>query len=106
VTKRKICVWEVGKCIGYNGIMTTSTLLHQLFESVGNCLSLEAASKLRALPVSDELQAQLDQWAEQNMEGRLGSDERQQYEAILRALNFVSVLQAKAKRITEEIAGS
>lgn len=86
--------------------MTTSTALHELFDSVGNCLSLEAASKLRALRVSDELQAQLDLWADANMEGRLGSDHRQQYEAILRAINFVSVLQAKAKRITEEISGA
>ena len=86
--------------------MTTSTALHELFDSVGNCLSLEAASKLRALRVSDELQAQLDLWADANMAGRLGSDERQQYEAILRAINFVSVLQAKAKRMTEEISGA
>jgi hypothetical protein len=53
---------------------------------------LEAASKLQALRVSNELQSQLDLWADANMEGRLGSDERQQYEAILRALNFVSAL--------------
>ncbi|MCY3011982.1 MAG: hypothetical protein NTY42_19455 [Planctomycetota bacterium] len=72
--------------------MTTSTALHELFDSVGNCLSLEAASKLQALRVSNELQSQLDLWADANMEGRLGSDERQQYEAILRALNFVSAL--------------
>jgi hypothetical protein len=78
--------------------MTTSTALHELFDSVGNCLSLEAASKLRALRVSDELQAQLDLWADANMEGRLGSDERQQYEAILRAINFVSVLQVGVSR--------
>ncbi|MCY3011757.1 MAG: hypothetical protein NTY42_18305 [Planctomycetota bacterium] len=77
--------------------MTTSTALHELFDSVGNCLSLEAASK-RALRVSDELQAQLDLWADANMEGRLGSDERQQYEAILRAINFVSVLQVGVSR--------
>ena len=78
--------------------MTTSTALHELFDSVGNCLSLEAASKLRALRVSDELQAQLDLWADANMEGRLGSDERQQYEAIIRAINFVSVLQVGVSR--------
>ena len=82
--------------------MTTATALHQLFDSVGNCLSLEAASKLRELRVTDELQSQLDVWASQNSEGALGADEREQYESILRALNFVAVLQAKAKRIAEE----
>ena len=80
--------------------MTSATALHQLFDSVGNCLSLDAASKLRELRVTDELQDQLDTWATQNSAGDLNADDRQQYEAILRALNFVAVLQAKARLIS------
>jgi len=38
--------------IGYNAYMTSATALHQLFDSVGNCLSLEAASELRELRVT------------------------------------------------------
>jgi hypothetical protein len=79
--------------------MTSATAIHQLFDSVGNCLTLDVASKLQNLRVTDELQSQLDDWATRNSEGELSSEERQQYEAILRALNFVAVLQAKAKRI-------
>jgi len=71
-----------------NDSMTTATALHQLFDSVGNCLSLEAASKLQELRITDELQSQLDVWASKNSEGVLEADERQQYEAIQRALNF------------------
>ena len=82
--------------------MTSSTALHQLFDSVGNCLSLDAATKLRKLRVTDELQDQLDTWAEQNSAGELNAYDREQYESILRALNFVAVLQAKAKLISEE----
>ena len=72
--------------------MTSATALHQLFDSVGNCLSLDAASMPRALRVTDELQVQLDTWATQNSACDLNADDRQQYEAILRALNFVAVL--------------
>jgi len=79
--------------------MTSATALHQLFDSVGNWLSMEAASKLCELKVIDELQDQLDTWATQNSAGDLHADDRQQYEAILRALNFVAVLQAKARLI-------
>ncbi len=86
--------------------MTSATALHQLFDSVGNCLSMEAASKLRELRVTDELQDQLDTWATQNSAGELDADDRQQYEAILRALNFVAVLQAKARLISEESTGT
>lgn len=92
--------------MGYNAFMTTATALHQLFDSVGNCLSLEAASKLQKLRVSDELQSQLDSWATQNSEGVLEAEEKQQYKAILRALNFVAVLQAKAKHMADEASGS
>jgi len=86
--------------------MTSATALHQLFDSVGNCLSLEAASKLREMRLTDELQDQLDTWATQNSAGELNADDRQQYEAILRALNFVAVLQAKARLISEEPTGT
>ncbi len=86
--------------------MTSATALHQLFDSVGNCLSLDAAFKLRALRITDELQDQLDTWATQNSAGDLNADDRQQYEAILRALNFVAVLQAKARLISEESTGT
>ena len=92
--------------MGYTKHMTNSSALHQLFDSVGNCLSLEAASKLLKLRVTDELQSQLDSWATRNSEGVLEAEERQQYEAILRALNFVAVLQAKARHIAEESSGS
>ena len=86
--------------------MTASTALHQLFDSVGNCLSLDAATKLRKLRVTDELQDQLDTWAEQNSAGELNAHDREQYEAILRALNFVAVLQSKARLISEDSTGT
>ena len=92
--------------MGYNDSMTTATALNQLFDSVGNCLSLEAASKLQKLRVTDELQSQLDSWAMKNSEGILDAEEREQYEAILRTLNFLAILQAKAKHIAEEASGS
>jgi len=48
---------------GYDACMTSATALHQLLDSVGNCLSTEVASKLCELKVTDELQDQLDTWA-------------------------------------------
>ena len=54
---------------GYDACMTSATALHQLLDSVGNCLSTEVASKLCELKVTDELQDQLDTWATQNSAG-------------------------------------
>lgn len=44
---------------------------------LGNDLSIEAASKLRAPRISEDLQAQLDSWAIQNSEATLGTEARQ-----------------------------
>lgn len=92
--------------MGNNGPMTIATALDEIFNSVGSCLSVEAASKLRDLRISEALQSQLDSWAVKNSEGKLGNEERQQYESILRTLNFVAVLQAKARKIAEQSSGS
>ena len=86
--------------------MTSATAIHQLFDSVGNCLSLDAASKLQQMRVPDNVQTQLDEWATKNTEERLGAGEREDYEAILRTLNFISILQAKARRISADANGS
>ena len=92
--------------MGNNVAVTTATALDEIFNSVGSCLSVEAASKLRDLRISEALQSQLDSWAVQNSEGKLGNEERQQYESILRTLSFVAVLQAKARKIAEQPSGS
>lgn len=76
-----------------------TTTLDALFDSVGQCLTVDTASKLTKLSLPESLQHQLDDWAERNSQGTLGEDERDQYEAMLRALNFIAVLQAKARRI-------
>jgi len=75
------------------------TTLDKLFDSVGECLTVDTASKLTNLSLPESLQQQLDDWADRNSLGQLGNDERSQYEAMLRALNFIAVLQAKARRI-------
>jgi hypothetical protein len=49
--------------MGNNVPMTTATALDEIFNSVGSCLSVEAASKLRDLRISEALQSQLDSWA-------------------------------------------
>ncbi len=79
--------------------MATTTTLDKLFDSVGECLTVDTASKLTNLSLPDSLQQQLDDWAGRNSLGQLSEDERNQYEAMLRALNFIAVLQAKARRI-------
>lgn len=73
--------------------------IHTLFDSVGDCLTLDTANRLSKFSISDALQQQIDDWADKNLLGELSEMEKQQYEATLRALNFVAVLQSRARRV-------
>ena len=84
---------------GNNGPMFTSITIDKLFDTVGECLTVDAASNLLRLSLPGTLQQQLDDWADRNSSGQLSDEERNQYEAILRTLNFIGVLQARARRI-------
>lgn len=73
--------------------------IHTLFDSVGECLTLDTANRLNKFSISDALQKQIDDWADRNLLDELNEIEKQQYEATLRALNFVAVLQSRARRV-------
>jgi hypothetical protein len=79
--------------------MATSPTIDKLFDTVGECLTLDTADRLTRLSLPESLQNQLDDWADRNSSGLLGAEDRDQYEAVLRTLNFIGVLQAKARRI-------
>ena len=81
--------------------MSTINTISQLFEDVGNCLTAETAERLNRFRVNAALQQQLDEWADKSLRGTLNDEERSQYEATLRGLNFLAVLQAKARRIAK-----
>ncbi len=73
--------------------------IHSLFDSVGQCLTLDTASRLDKFAVSEEVQQQLDDWADSNLLGELTEGDKQQYEATMRALNFIAVLQSRARQV-------
>ena len=68
-----------------------------LLDPVGNCLTREVAERLVGLRAAPQVQEKLDEFAEKSSEGTLTAEERVEYEASLRAINFISVLQSKAR---------
>jgi hypothetical protein len=76
-----------------------TAVLDQLFDPVGECLTPEVARRLVGLRASAEVQARLDELAERCSDGTLTEDERRKYESFLRAVNFIGVLQAKARAL-------
>jgi hypothetical protein len=77
--------------------MSPAQILEQLFEPVGDCLTPEVARRLVDLRASPTVQDRLDVLADKNSNGSLTKTERDEYESFVRGLNFIAVLQAKAR---------
>ena len=73
--------------------------LDRILDPVGRALNEEAARKLIALRVDRKTRARIDRLARKCNEGRLSPKERSEYETFVSAINFVAVLQAKARAL-------
>lgn len=72
--------------------------LDRLLLPLRECFDAETALRITAMQADLETQARLDLLAERHTEGLLSEEDRQEYEALVRAGLLVSVLQAQARR--------
>ena len=61
----------------------------------------EQRKKIAELCAPPEVQVRLDKLAERCTGGLLTDAERDEYEALVRSINLIGVLQAKAKNLSE-----
>lgn len=78
---------------------TSSAVLDELFDSLGRCLTPDVARRIAGLRASPQVQQTLDELAEKSTEGTLTDAERADYETYVRAINFIGLLQAKARAV-------
>lgn len=78
---------------------SNSTVLDRMFEPITQCLTPEVARRIAALRAPEDVQRRLDELAEKSSEGTLSAEEHSQYEAWVRAINFIGILQAMARKI-------
>ena len=74
-------------------------VLDRILDPIGRCLSPEVASALVSLRTDPDVQARLEEYAERSTEGMLSDEERAEYETLVHALDFVAVLQSKARKL-------
>ena len=74
-----------------------TAVLDGILDPVSRCLTLEAAAHLVALRADPVTQARIDDLADKNTAGTLTSEEHSAYETYVRAIDFVAILQAKAR---------
>jgi hypothetical protein len=82
--------------------MTTAAILGDILEPV---LTPEVAQRIVNLRADATTQAKLEELAEKCSEGRLTSEEQRDYESYVEAIDVISILQAKARRLLREQAG-
>ncbi|MEO8270455.1 MAG: hypothetical protein ABI557_12100 [Aureliella sp.] len=77
----------------------TASLLDQVIEPFAQCLTVEAARKIVDLKADVELQQRIDILAGKANRGELVEAERHEYDRYLSAFHFVTMMQAKARRL-------
>ena len=78
--------------------MSAAFLLDSLLEPLSRCLDRESAQRVIELRFDAAVQEKVDVLAERANEGLLTEDERADYEALVNAADFVSVLKLKARQ--------
>ena len=76
-----------------------NTVLDEVLEPVARCFTPDVARQIVALRAAPTLQARLDELARKANEGELSEEEREQYEAYVEAIDLISILQAKARKM-------
>jgi hypothetical protein len=73
--------------------------LERILDSVGSTLTPEVALNLVNLRLDAKTQARLDRLARKSNQGKLTEAERAEYATYVSAIDFVGILQAKARAL-------
>jgi hypothetical protein len=76
-----------------------SAVLDKLFDPVEKCLTPEVAKRLVGVRAPADVQQRLDELADKCSAGTLRPDEQSEYETYVRTINFIGVLQSKARAL-------
>lgn len=77
----------------------SSTILDRIISPFAECLTEDAARKIVAMRADATTQKRVDELADKANEGTLDHDERTEYDRYLAAFHFVTIMQAKARRL-------
>lgn len=78
------------------------TVLARILEPLAQCLTPEVAEDIAKLRADSALQERVDVLASKNAEGVLTDEERSEYESYVHATNFISILQAKSRKLIHQ----
>ncbi|MGD9858357.1 MAG: hypothetical protein AB7U20_25735 [Planctomycetaceae bacterium] len=82
-------------------ILDTTDGLSRLLDPLADCFSPEVARKVAELQADVAVQARIDELAARANEGQLTAAEDAEYDAYIRAMDVVAVLQKKARQLSQ-----
>jgi hypothetical protein len=77
--------------------MSSAIGLDSLLEPLSRCLDAESARRIVDFQIAAPVQDRIDALAERANDGTLSGGERSEYEALISAADFISILQLKAR---------
>ncbi|HMF78656.1 MAG TPA: hypothetical protein VK604_23570 [Bryobacteraceae bacterium] len=83
--------------------MNSAAVLDDLLDALSRCLNPESARRILNFHVNPPVQERIATLAEQANEGNLTADEHSEYEALIDAADFISILKRKAERHLDQI---
>jgi hypothetical protein len=84
--------------------MSAAAGLDGLLEPLSLCLDAESARRLVAFQIDPRVLARMEMLGERANQGLLTTDERSEYEALINATDFISILRLKSQRHLAQIA--
>jgi hypothetical protein len=84
--------------------MSTTTFLDRLLDPVTQAFTPEMAKAIVNLRADDEMQAQVDVLRQKANEGTLSEIEEAEYKDFVEAVDFISIIQSKARRFLAKLS--
>ena len=81
--------------------MTAATILDKIFEPLVDVMTPETAARLVEMRADDNVQRRIDELADKCTEGELSEEEREEYDAYIQAIDFISIMQSKARQVLQ-----
>ena len=77
-------------------------VVDRLLDPIGRILTPEFAQKLVRVRFDAHAQARIDKLARKSNEGKLSESERREYDTYIHAIDFIAILQAKARALLRQ----
>jgi hypothetical protein len=78
--------------------MDAEASLDGILEGLSRCLDADSARRVVEFRVGEQIQTRIDQLAAEANEGTLDAHGRSEYESLINASDFVSILKLKARQ--------